>query len=179
MVKTIFITGSSLGWTESKLDITEYAGYDNLMIRFRVITDGSVQNDGWYIDDVTINEATATIPYPFADAMNDSTSNENWFSSNWQLVEGGNSAPSSFHDSPYSRYPDNIYSAITLANSIDLTDAVKPQLTSGINIKLKIIITVAIGIMVGFRFLIIMERKELTRRWQPIKEARHLGRRFK
>jgi bacillopeptidase F (M6 metalloprotease family) len=127
--KRFFITGSSLGWKKSQLDLSEYAGYSNLMIRFRVITDGSGQNDGWYIDDVTIGETTAVISYPFADSMNDSTSHENWFSSNWELVTGGNSAPLCFHDSPYGRYPDNTTTTMTLANSIDLSGAVKPQLT--------------------------------------------------
>ncbi len=127
--RRFFVTGNSLGWKKSDVDITEYAGYDNIMIRFRVVTNSSGQNDGWYIDDVTIDETTATISYPFIDTMDDTTSYDNWFSSNWELVSGGHSSPDCFHDSPYGHYPDNIYSGLTQANTMDLSSAVRPQLT--------------------------------------------------
>jgi hypothetical protein len=56
------------GWTEETIDLTPYVGESNVKIRFRLRTDNSNEQDGWYIDDVTvsgddfpINEATLLV----------------------------------------------------------------------------------------------------------------------
>jgi hypothetical protein len=56
------------GWTEETIDLTPYVGESNVKIRFRLRTDASVRDNGWYIDDVTVsgddfplNEATLLV----------------------------------------------------------------------------------------------------------------------
>ena len=45
------ITGSSLGWVDGLFDLSDYVG-ENIYIRFSYVTDGSVINEGFYVDDV-------------------------------------------------------------------------------------------------------------------------------
>ena len=58
-------SGFQGGWIQETIDLTPYVGESNVKIRFRLRTDASVRDNGWYIDDVTvsggdfpINEAT-------------------------------------------------------------------------------------------------------------------------
>ena len=44
--------GSSGGWVEEVLPITQVALGEKVKIRFRFVSDGSVRYDGWYIDDI-------------------------------------------------------------------------------------------------------------------------------
>ncbi|RLF61114.1 MAG: hypothetical protein DRN37_01560, partial [Thermoplasmata archaeon] len=55
---------SSNGWKEAEFDLTDYAGSDNVRIRFRFGSDGSVHSyEGWYIDDIAIyGEIAAPLP---------------------------------------------------------------------------------------------------------------------
>lgn len=56
-------------WIQDTIDLTSYAGQTNVKIRFRLRTDASVRDDGWYIDDVIVksnlgfplNEATLLV----------------------------------------------------------------------------------------------------------------------
>jgi len=45
------ITGYSGGWMLAEFPLTQFAGQD-VMFRFRYVTDGSQNNGGWYIDDI-------------------------------------------------------------------------------------------------------------------------------
>lgn len=49
------LTGSSGGWLTMSFDLSEYAGQE-IMFRFRYMTDSSVTYEGWYIDNVYIND---------------------------------------------------------------------------------------------------------------------------
>ena len=58
-------SGFQGGWIKETIDLTPYVGESNVKIRFRLRTDVSIRDDGWYIDDVTVsgddfplNEAT-------------------------------------------------------------------------------------------------------------------------
>ncbi|MBI2875892.1 MAG: immune inhibitor A [Candidatus Tectomicrobia bacterium] len=58
-------SGTSLGWPGWKfvqLNLTSYKS-SSVKIRFRLTSDGSVTNDGWYIDDVLIEDSTLP-PWP-------------------------------------------------------------------------------------------------------------------
>jgi len=126
-----FVTGFSSGWKEEKVDLSEYVLLSDVRIRFRLKTNGSIQFDGWYIDDVCIQEtATSPISYPFFDDMEDtSLTNANWHSSSWELVPVGHSGIFCWTDSPEGNFPiDFDYTSLTLANTIDLTTAANPQL---------------------------------------------------
>ena len=50
------------GWIPETIDLTPYAGQSNVKIRFRLRTDDSVQQDGWYIDDVIIKSSDVDFP---------------------------------------------------------------------------------------------------------------------
>jgi len=79
-----FVTGQKTVWAEERIDLTEYALVDDVRIRFRLISDGQTRFDGWYIDDVRIEETAAIISYPFFDDVEDEVvTRANWISSCW------------------------------------------------------------------------------------------------
>ncbi|MCX7866051.1 MAG: immune inhibitor A, partial [Limisphaera sp.] len=54
-------TGHLSTMTREQIDLTPFAGLSNVRLRFRLVTDGSVVMDGWYIDDVVVAEAPAPV----------------------------------------------------------------------------------------------------------------------
>ena len=54
--------GSSGGWRDIQVDLTQYAG-QNVKLAFRFTSDGSNTNEGWYLDDVQID---VDRPSPFS-----------------------------------------------------------------------------------------------------------------
>jgi len=54
-------TGISNGWVREQIDLAAYAGQLNVMIRFRITTDKTVQWDGWYIDDIVIGDPPSAV----------------------------------------------------------------------------------------------------------------------
>jgi bacillopeptidase F (M6 metalloprotease family)/fibronectin type 3 domain-containing protein len=50
------ITGDHSVWTRQQIDLDAYAGQDDIRLRFRLVTDGSVVKDGWYIDDLHVGD---------------------------------------------------------------------------------------------------------------------------
>ncbi len=49
------------GWITSSIVLPGTAGQNNVRIRFRFVTDGSVENDGWAIDDIELFAPSAPI----------------------------------------------------------------------------------------------------------------------
>ena len=47
-------TGEYPDWHQETIDLGGFVGEDNVKIRFRLTSDGALQMDGWYIDDVVI-----------------------------------------------------------------------------------------------------------------------------
>lgn len=52
-------SGDSNGYIETVIDLSSFAG-QSALIRFRLATDTSVADEGWYVDDVSISAATVT-----------------------------------------------------------------------------------------------------------------------
>ena len=79
------------------------------MIRFRLRDVGEgTQYDGWYIDDVCIQETDKpVIAYPFIDDMeNGAVTDSNWLSSSWELIEWDYHSPThSWTESPEGNCP--------------------------------------------------------------------------
>ncbi|MGC9060626.1 MAG: CARDB domain-containing protein, partial [Thermoplasmata archaeon] len=48
-------TGSVSTWTKVSIDITQYAG-NIVKIRFRLVTNSSLNDIGWYLDDITVSQ---------------------------------------------------------------------------------------------------------------------------
>jgi len=46
--------GTQITWVKESMDLSSYVGMSNVKLRFNLQSDGSVQKDGWYIDDVSI-----------------------------------------------------------------------------------------------------------------------------
>jgi len=128
--KVFFVTGiGGFKWEKVEIDLSDYSGIE-LIIRFRVITNGSVTYDGWHIDDVSVTENTSTSPYPFFDDMEDEGSESNWISSNWsRIATDGNSGNHCFTDSPDGNSVYDVYSDLSLKGSLDFSNAVHPQLS--------------------------------------------------
>jgi len=53
-------TGTLSNWTQQTLDISRYGG-STLRVRFRFISDSSVQGLGWFVDDVLVNPFVADV----------------------------------------------------------------------------------------------------------------------
>lgn len=54
------ITGSNLTWHQVERDLSAYKG-QNVLVRFRIQTDSSITDDGWYIDDVKVGQSSADV----------------------------------------------------------------------------------------------------------------------
>ncbi|OVE74834.1 hypothetical protein BVX97_06125, partial [bacterium E08(2017)] len=52
------VSGSSNSWNEIKIDLTPYAGND-VYLGFRFISDDSITDSGWYVDDFSIEHTTS------------------------------------------------------------------------------------------------------------------------
>jgi len=122
-----FATGTQAEWREVRIDLSSYAHLPQVMVRFRLTSNESLTYDGWYIDDVKVEESTKVIAYPFFDAME--TQTDNWHASSWGIVSGGHSGDNCFTDSPLGNYVRSGRTSLSLAGVIDLSEAVNPQLT--------------------------------------------------
>ncbi len=125
--RVYFVTGNSADWVNEKVDLGSYAGQAEVIVRFRLISDGNGVSDGWYLDDIALKETAVPISYPFLDNLDNGEGN--WISGAWTLVTPGRTTPFTFTDSPRGSYLLDNWMELVLAGNIDLTAATKPQLT--------------------------------------------------
>lgn len=55
------VQGTSDGWEDIVVDLSQYSG-QRILVAFYAYSDGSVQRDGWYIDDVQLTDDPSSIP---------------------------------------------------------------------------------------------------------------------
>ena len=55
-------TGTDLEWSQATIDLSAYAGVPSLRVAFQVQSDADLTGDGWYVDDVAVNNVP---PSPF------------------------------------------------------------------------------------------------------------------
>ncbi|MGH3056040.1 MAG: choice-of-anchor J domain-containing protein, partial [Gaiellaceae bacterium] len=80
------ITGfGGITWRQERIDLSQYA-FQTLWVRFRLVTDAANTYDGWYIDDVSVQNNTAVAGYPFFDNMESAASDGNWIGSTWRRI---------------------------------------------------------------------------------------------
>jgi len=128
-LKLYFVTGTSPDWVKELVELSEYAG-KQVQLRFRLTSNSSTQSDGWYIDDISIDETTrAPLPYPFVDDMDSGATLANWHTSSWERVPDSNSGAYAYTDSPAGDYGHLVYSDLVMASNIDLSGAVHPKLS--------------------------------------------------
>jgi hypothetical protein len=124
-----FATGINATWSVAHINLSDYGYQPSVWLRFRLTTNGSVQYDGWYIDDVQIIDNTAALPYPFVDDAEGAGSASNWIASTWALTSatafGGTH---SWTDSPEGVSADGVNASLVLAGTLDLSTAINPQL---------------------------------------------------
>jgi hypothetical protein len=123
--RLFYVTGfSGSRWYEVKIDLSSYYSFQEVIIRFRTVTNESKTYDGWHIDDVSITDNETTTSYPFFDDMNSEESESNWLMSTWKKIStGGNSGRSCFKTGNIN------FSELVLNGKIDLTNAINPQLS--------------------------------------------------
>ncbi|MFH0990669.1 MAG: choice-of-anchor J domain-containing protein [bacterium] len=133
-------SGSQSTWRQIRVDLSQWAGSSDVLIRWRLTSNSGGVSDGWYIDDIEIKETTIPkLVYPFLDSFDDSTTYSKWNTSQWDIVTGGRSPQGTIHDSPTGNYLQsggtgasdnpNSFAALVSANVIDLSRAVNPILT--------------------------------------------------
>jgi len=124
--------GDQLSWYPQFYNMNSSVGHDDVLVRFRLDQDNDdVVGDGWYIDDLRIEERdTDTLPYPFYDDFEGGL--VNWLVSgdDWDVTDEYYYSPThALTDSPYGDYEPGVNTYITLARSLDLSAAVNPVLT--------------------------------------------------
>ena len=129
------VTGyGGTNWQNPQLDLTPWSG-QLILIRFRLKTDSYWQDDGWYLDDVAIQDNGAmAVSYPFLDNMDDLGSRTNWLAANWAQVPGGSHGADgqswrSVLGGGYQPGDRETYTSLTLAQTVDLRATVKPQVS--------------------------------------------------
>ena len=133
------VTGySGTNWLQQRIDLTAWSGVDAL-IRFRLRSNGSVQDDGWYIDDVSIANNSAVAGYPLTDNMDTVSGTTNWLgSAAWQWVAGsaqstntGGSWQCRVGDNNYrpDGSPNYYQSILTLNGALNLQASLQPLLS--------------------------------------------------
>ncbi|MCB0286178.1 MAG: T9SS type A sorting domain-containing protein [Calditrichaeota bacterium] len=48
-------------WIKESIDISDYAGESSVYLRFVIESDGFVEGDGWYLDDIQVLSYTTTV----------------------------------------------------------------------------------------------------------------------
>ncbi len=72
------ITGSFMSWNTYSADLLSYAGHANVRIRFHLVTDGSTNREGIYIDDITISRLTTGVENNISELPRAFTLNQNY-----------------------------------------------------------------------------------------------------
>jgi bacillopeptidase F (M6 metalloprotease family) len=125
------VTGTSPGWIESVVNLSDYAG-KAVEIRFRVKADtNGITSSGWLIDDIRIGETQAPpLPYPLVEDFEGATT-AHWIFSSWERG-GGDLVHAGVYgvtDSPLGSYGAEVNAELAMANVVSFRGAVHPLLT--------------------------------------------------
>lgn len=75
-------TGSSGGWIQETFDLSAYAG-QSVLLRFLYITDWATEENGFYVDDITVTDSSGTL---FTDGLE--AGSANWVLQGWERTTG-------------------------------------------------------------------------------------------
>jgi hypothetical protein len=78
-------TGESEGWTTKSADITSWIGGD-IIIRFRFMSDDSIESEGWYVDDVKIIAKLDFDPPVTSCTLSGTMGQNNWYKSTVKIT---------------------------------------------------------------------------------------------
>ena len=128
-VSMYIVNGTQSNWEPEAIDLSWWAGSDNVPVEFRLRRWNNEQAAGWWIDDVSVTEQTPVpLSYPFFDSFEQGLGN--WLPANWHVVTG---SVEDGTNSVYSVVTDDGNVArqqpmLSLAGWVSLTNAVNPQL---------------------------------------------------
>ncbi len=117
-------------WGYEQIDLAKYNGRQ-IKVRFRLQSDGSGVDHGWYVDDVVIKEPDKkTLSLPFKETFENSLGNWERSGKDWDTTAADKQAGRlCITESPNGNYATNANNAIAMANPIDLTGAGNPVFT--------------------------------------------------
>jgi hypothetical protein len=78
--------GDSDGWTTNSSDITPWNGEEDILLRFRFISDDELEDKGWYVDDVKVVAMFDSDPPETSCTLSGTTGSNNWYTSNVQVT---------------------------------------------------------------------------------------------
>jgi hypothetical protein len=121
-------TNGRISWSEQSIDLSPWKTSDNLRIRFTVLTGGSNADEGWYIDDLSVDDHSGSVALPFFDDLEVGTGN--WLTSSWAPSnDTPHSGLWSAQSTPQGLMRDASEHVMVLGGKLDLSTAVDPQLT--------------------------------------------------
>ena len=123
-------TGTRLDWARQVIDLSPWRGQANLRIRFRVATDGGTVADGWYIDDVEVQDVAPlpTIPLPFTETFESGLGA--WQASRWTVAaDAAHGGAASARSSADGNLWSDGFERLVLNGELDLAGSANPQLT--------------------------------------------------
>ncbi len=122
-------SGSNDMWTRERVDLSSYQGKDVVFLRFRLKSYQGSGGEGWYIDDVQIEDGVLepVVNLPFMDDAETAYSEEIWNSSAWYLSYGDSSSGEKSWFVNSNNISDGTY-YLTSAKKIDLRDVENPIL---------------------------------------------------
>ena len=121
------ITGTYSTWSQRRFDLSPWKTAANLRIRFRVNTNASTTDDGWYIDDLSVADYSGTVTLPFSDGAEAGTGN--WLEGSWtQSADTPRTGTSCFRSTPGVLIYAGTQHHLELGGELDLSSATDPQL---------------------------------------------------
>jgi hypothetical protein len=124
-----FTTGNSATqWFKEEIDLSAFVN-KQVYLAFRIKTDGSGQQDGWYVDDVEVSENTATTPFPFLDDAETASSDANWIASSWERIATDGHNSSHCWTRPAMNARSDFSTGLVLRGATTLATAINPHLS--------------------------------------------------
>jgi hypothetical protein len=122
-----FTGNSAGGWEQRQFDAGILKNNSTGYIRFRTVSNGSTQQDGWHVDDVEIYNNTTSFKLPIVDSVEvDTVSSKYWIAGMW----GIKGATAHSGTQVWALPPEGgQYNYITLAGVLNLSPAPKPYVS--------------------------------------------------
>jgi hypothetical protein len=123
------VSATRTDWAEQAIDLSRWKNSGQVWVRFQVNSDWGTQNDGWYLDDVSlVDHVPGAAVYPFSENFESGLGN--WLRASWALDTNSPYAGQfAVRDTVPPRIPPDAQLALVLARELNLSNAVNPSLT--------------------------------------------------
>lgn len=123
------VSATRANWAEQSLDLSPWKNSGQVWIRFQMDTDGSIQDDGWAVDDISLVEHSPDpAVYPMFEDFEQNL--DNWLHASWTVDTNSPSAGQyTVRDTVSPRMPPDAQLALVLGREVNLSNAVHPVLT--------------------------------------------------